>query len=423
MHVHLHVLLHGLWGTPKHFQSAARVFAARHGQKNAESQDRVELFIVEVNQGTKTYDGIDWGAERAVEEIQEAVRKISSNEDQRVTKFSITGYSLGGLYARYVAAILYTRHFFDSIEPMNFITISTPHVGMPYITNSLFNRITRYLGARTLGNTGKQLYGVDSWGTTGRPLLEVMADKDFVFWKALNAFQRIDIYANAINDRIVPYVSGVFETVDPFDGNVERIKIEFESEYHPMIKSWSLKDDTQVSEKEPRSLMERYEAWKPLPFMGPFIQWNFPYSLILTALLPFILIILIFLLPFIFLSRARSSSSRVKSLEQASMTARDRLVQVFASLEHNIAQKAEEVLEQTAPTTQKGKRKRSEIQLTASQRKMIADLNQLSVRKHLAWIHPTRNSHAVIICREEDQFAGHALGKGVLRYWAEQFVL
>lgn len=94
-----------------------------------------------------------------------------------MTKFSITGYSLGGLYARYVIAILQQNNFFNKVQPVNFATIATPHIGIPRSPGSLFSRIVRAVGANMLGSTGQQLYALDDWAGTGRPLLEVMADK------------------------------------------------------------------------------------------------------------------------------------------------------------------------------------------------------------------------------------------------------
>lgn len=94
-----------------------------------------------------------------------------------LTKFSITGYSLGGLHARYVIAILQQNNFFNKAQPVNFVTIATPHIGIPGSPGSLFSRIVRVVGSNMLGNTGQQLYALDDWAGTGRPLLEVMADK------------------------------------------------------------------------------------------------------------------------------------------------------------------------------------------------------------------------------------------------------
>jgi alpha-beta hydrolase superfamily lysophospholipase len=73
--------------------------------------------LPETNRGESTYDGIDWGGERVATEVSESiyvddcfndlvqifqeVEKLR-NKGKRVTRFSITGHSMGGLLARYV---------------------------------------------------------------------------------------------------------------------------------------------------------------------------------------------------------------------------------------------------------------------------------------------------------------------------------
>lgn len=119
----------------------------------------------------------------------------------------------------------------------------------------------RYLGARLLSRSGSQLYENDRFlpssllegnnqstkpaGFLSRfsfareeaaPLLEVMADPRYSFYKALAAFERVEIYCNAcvsfhqmirdftdkstclysVNDRTVPYPTGAIEAHDPF---------------------------------------------------------------------------------------------------------------------------------------------------------------------------------------------------------------
>ncbi|KAK7439857.1 hypothetical protein VKT23_017428 [Stygiomarasmius scandens] len=423
MQVHLHVLLHGLWGNAKHLESAARVFTDKHNLQDTESQSRIQLLIIEANQGTKTYDGIEWGAERAAKEILETARQIEE-KDQHITKFSITGYSLGGLYARYVIAILHASDFFADVRPMNFATIATPHLGMPNVKNSLLARLAKTVGSNLLGNTGRQVFGIDDWAGTGRPWLEIAADKGSIFWEALNAFQHINIYANAINDRMVPYMTGAFESEDPFAKvNVEDVQVEFEEGYKPVMKSWR-------EEKTSKSLTwsQRFKTWKPLPFLGPFIQWNFPYNLILMAMSPFILLTLLFVIPVTFLLSSRASQSRAMLL-QADLNKNEAYLtrmKSFTNLRKQVEQATENIAEHAVPVpiavgdTTIG----SSIELSPSQKRMVTDLNQLTnLRKHLVWIHPVRNAHAIIICREELQFPEHALGKGVLEHWADHFTL
>lgn len=125
---------------------------------------------------------------------------------------------------------------------------------------SAWSAIFKFLGARLLSRSGSQLYENDRFlpssildgvnqepkkakGPLSRfslarenaePLLAVMADPRYNFFKALAAFERIEIYANAcviflptighplttilnsVQDRTVPYPTGAIEAHDPF---------------------------------------------------------------------------------------------------------------------------------------------------------------------------------------------------------------
>ena len=127
-------------------------------------------------------------------QVFERVKELE-DDGARVVRFSITGYSLGGLLARYVIGyvfsamltihstqsfhinfrILYKRKFFANITPINFTTFATPHIGL-LRTSSIWSTVTSTLGPKLLSRTGEQFYAVDKWGASGRALLEVMAD-------------------------------------------------------------------------------------------------------------------------------------------------------------------------------------------------------------------------------------------------------
>jgi len=77
----------------------------------------LEILVAEKNIGNSTYDGIELGAERVTKEIEDHIAKLKE-DGKRVEKLSITGYSLGGVVARYVIGLLYTRGVFDTVQPM-----------------------------------------------------------------------------------------------------------------------------------------------------------------------------------------------------------------------------------------------------------------------------------------------------------------
>ena len=58
------------------------------------------------------------------------------------------------------------------------------------------------LGARTLSASGRQLFTIDNFRGTGRPLLSALADRESAFFKGLQLFVHKTLYANIVNDRV-----------------------------------------------------------------------------------------------------------------------------------------------------------------------------------------------------------------------------
>ena len=61
-----------MWGNSSHLAEAARRLRERFPKpaEGTESSDpEVDVLVCQSNQEDGTYDGIDWGAERAVEEV------------------------------------------------------------------------------------------------------------------------------------------------------------------------------------------------------------------------------------------------------------------------------------------------------------------------------------------------------------------
>jgi Putative serine esterase (DUF676) len=81
---------------------------------------------------------------------------------------------LGGLIARYLVGILHQRNFFATVTPVNFYAFATPHAGIPRYP-SLLAKFLFSVG-KTFGRTGQQFYMMDEWGTSGKPILTVLAD-------------------------------------------------------------------------------------------------------------------------------------------------------------------------------------------------------------------------------------------------------
>lgn len=109
-------------------------------------------------------------------QVEQKVEQIETGGD-KVIKFSIAGYSLGGLVARYaigyvtplslpvsfterIIRSLHQRRFFDNVEPVNFNTFATPHIGLLRYS-TFFSRVTNTMGPILLSRTGEQFYAVE----------------------------------------------------------------------------------------------------------------------------------------------------------------------------------------------------------------------------------------------------------------------
>ncbi|KEZ38736.1 hypothetical protein SAPIO_CDS10763 [Scedosporium apiospermum] len=206
---HLCVLVHGLWGNPSHMRNVAKALRAKF------PAEKLYLLIAKSNSGSFTSDGIELGGERVCAEIQEELHAVKS-KGGNFTKLSIVGYSLGGLVARYALGLLYAKGILDGIECMSFTTFVTPHLGVRTPLKGWHNHVWNVVGARTLSMSGRQLFMVDQFRDTGRPLLSVMADPKSIFMKGLGKFRRHTAYANVVNDKSsVYYTTGISKT-DPF---------------------------------------------------------------------------------------------------------------------------------------------------------------------------------------------------------------
>jgi len=120
MPVHLILLIHGLYGSPKNLSTTAEELhkAALAGSGRYESsstslqakteaepelegsdrqleQDEVVVHIAKSFTGSHTWDGIDVNAEKAAKELDVEIEKLEG-VGKRVDRISIMGYSLGG---------------------------------------------------------------------------------------------------------------------------------------------------------------------------------------------------------------------------------------------------------------------------------------------------------------------------------------
>lgn len=153
-------------------------------------------------------------------------------------KISFIAHSLGGLFARYAISILYSPKAEETgsstnvmpttegsemsrlppglgtiagLEPINFITLATPHLGvrgknqLPFLQGlSVLEKLAAPLAPFIVGRTGAQLFLTDG-EPSKPPLLLIMTSdqEDKKFMSALAAFKNRSLYANVSYDHMV----------------------------------------------------------------------------------------------------------------------------------------------------------------------------------------------------------------------------
>jgi len=159
------------------------------------------------------------------------ILEVSSTDTKRlykVTKVSFIAHSLGGLVQTYAIAYIqkHSPRFFDLIEPVNFITMASPLLGLNHenplyvkfaLDFGLVGRTGQDLGltwraptiARSgwgaiVGNLGenahKHIYGESQ--PESKPLLRILPTGPA--HRALKKFRNRTVYSNVVNDGIVP---------------------------------------------------------------------------------------------------------------------------------------------------------------------------------------------------------------------------
>lgn len=219
---HLLVLVHGILASPSDWTYFEAELKKRLGRNFLIYASSSNTFI-------KTFGGIEGAGKRLAEEVRQIVQKTDS-----LKKISFLAHSLGGLFARYAVAVLYSpnnlgdgdlddasitachsvKHgVIAGLEPINFITLASPHLGvrgrkqLPFLLGlPLLERLAPPLASIFAGRTGSQLFLTD--GKPNRPplLLKMATDcEDGKFISALGAFRCRIIYANMSFDHMVGF--------------------------------------------------------------------------------------------------------------------------------------------------------------------------------------------------------------------------
>ncbi|RXH99094.1 hypothetical protein DVH24_011419 [Malus domestica] len=187
---HLLVLVHGIMASPSDWTYVEAELKRRLGRNFL-------IYASSCNTYTKTFSGIDGAGKRLADEVMQLVQKTES-----LKKISFLAHSLGGLFARYAISVLYTPNDSASsttansqtahslrggkiagLEPINFVTLATPHLGvrgknqLPFLLGVPFlEKLAAPIAPIIVGRTGSQLFLTD--GKPERPplLLRMASD-------------------------------------------------------------------------------------------------------------------------------------------------------------------------------------------------------------------------------------------------------
>lgn len=429
---HICILIHGLWGSPSHLNFLRETLQTQHPEGN------LHFLVTKSNAEYNTYDGIEVGAERITNEIEEAIKDIEA-EGSSVKKISIIGYSMGGLIARYVIGLLYKDGLFETIEPVNFTTFATPHLGIRTPKLGYKSSLWNMIGARTLSTSGQQMFTIDNFRDTGRPLLSIMADQNSIFIQGLRLFKRRSLYANTQNDRSVPFYTAGVSRTDPFV-DLDNVDVHYlQDQDEPVILDPAHPVSLRKAKKEPQNtymfMSEQTRAALPL------------YAFFLT-LMP--IAIPTFLVNSVY--QTYKSSQRVKLHESgeagfspdryriplledaqavqdqlfermADQTSRDYLPTPPSERRSSSSSRSSSSLNEAKKLARTESAKESSpfpiLALTKDQFAMIDSLDALGFEKFPAHIQKHRHTHAAIVVRMQKE--GFAEGKVVVKHWAKRF--
>lgn len=290
------------------------------------------------------------------------------------------------------------------------------------------------LGARTLAMSGRQLFGVDKFRDTGKPLVAVLADPKSIFVSGLARFQRRTLYANITNDRTAVYYTTGLDKTDPYT-DLDKVKVNFVEGYEDVILDpLNPVSPAPAKEEVKKTLKGSAQKW---------IQ-RLPLVLALTVFIP--IGVVAFLINAVV--QTMRSSKRVKQHESglAGINVKNYRVNLWINelreavedaYENLNSAQRQEYLELSDDEGVDGsdsgeeilalERKQSQpwkptLALAPYQFAAIQTLDKLGFRKYPVWIHKVTHSHAAIVDRTESERFSE--GKVVLSHWAkEEFLL
>ncbi|CAD1809490.1 hypothetical protein FOB58_003190 [Candida parapsilosis] len=212
------------------------------------------------------------GIKKLGRNVGDYIVDVVEKEPYNFNKISFIAHSLGGVVQLYaIKYILVTRgvDFFDRlhVKPINLISLASPFLG---ILNELNLVLSWILDLGTLGKTGRDLTlskRLPGWRDVEigdhrtkdrfKPVLETLPDEPLQTFLA--KFERLTVYANAINDGIVPLRTAAILYLDyEALGDVNELKKtnnvidrpELEADHHDVESNESQDDVSEIPQSD-----------------------------------------------------------------------------------------------------------------------------------------------------------------------------
>jgi hypothetical protein len=284
--------------------------------------------------------------------------------------------------------------------------------------------------------SGRQLFLIDQFRDTGRPLLAIMADPESIFIRALAQFKNKSLYANAVNDRTVTYYTAGISKFDPFV-DVEAIKCNYITGYEPVI----MDGEDPVSVKEPEASLVFTQR---LVRTTRTVLSTMPIAAFLVLFIP--IGSTIFLVNSAIQSIRSSQRIRLHETGKSGVDFGEYRIPLINDMRQEVEDMYENVnsahdqeylpegneelahasgaKSHSGPSEKDGRGRSPEfptLALTSDQFAMVEALNNVGFKKYPVYIHKHRHSHAAIIYRRSG--AAFEEGKMVIKHWLSTFEL
>lgn len=278
--------------------------------------------------------------------------------------------------------------------------------------------------------SGRQLFCIDKFRDTGRPLLAILADPNSIFMTGLRKFKRHSLYQNIVNDRtVVYYTSGIHKT-DPYK-DMTSVKVNY-------LKGW---EDVILDPANPSSSIPQVQdpaTFSSVTQTGVRRLKQVPFVATIAVLMP--VGVVAFLLTSVVQTIRSASRIKLHETGKAGLDIEKYRVpllikEIREELEHTYetlnssqnpaylgADNDDDNVDPEHHTMMSRERRMSlptqpTLALMPEQFEMIESLNSLKWRKYAVWIHQDRHSHAAIIARMDKKTFTE--GFVVLKHFAE----